>query len=645
MIVAAADLASPPQAAIDAAISTQFIRFNRYLSGGGHTNGAWNGGASIVLAVASHAGNTSADARLLGQIRYTLTPGNEPTANGGYPAQHEKHVTGMFVIVKNTPRIWTQLTAAEKSKIDLIMKATFIASAFTTGDYNPYVKAGGAQCTLDGDFNLHRDWNPNYREGMIGGVLVGMAYFGGPAAAEAVLAGYNHAQFVSQLGSNGLPNTYETFNWKAANPSSQAPAGTVIEDAVRTYRFYGNPLANYTRIYESLANDTYQKTVNAGLNNGAGINGAGMIVSGASTLPNLGLAGMLKEFDSIDANGARSSFIYAYDGYRPHMTNQLSLIVSGYWPKGSAIANNAIARQNIGNTDLWYKAEKGYIGYSKGHSDGFVSSYATLGADYGFTYNRALWEGVLKPYHDLSGGAVPEFAAGSRIETIASTSLRAAASAGAAVTGTLTPGLFGSVLAGPVTADSITWWQVYFDNGLTGWIDRADFSAAPSSEFLTSSPGGAWQNRALAPQSGNFGISFNMRPGSSAMDGITGLSASTAAAYGDLAVAIRFSDAGMVDARNGGTYQAVNPLSYQAGVVYRVVLVVNVVKRTYSATVTPPGGAAVVIASNYSFRTEQAAVTLLGNLAAVASTGSHTTSGVAIQSAPSQPTGLEVIGP
>src|SRR3712207_7277215 len=31
---------------------------------------------------------------------------------------------------------------------------------------------------LDGDTNLGRDWNPNYREGMVGAMLVGAAYFG-----------------------------------------------------------------------------------------------------------------------------------------------------------------------------------------------------------------------------------------------------------------------------------------------------------------------------------------------------------------------------------------------------------------------------------------------------------------------------------
>ncbi|MDP3848981.1 MAG: hypothetical protein Q8Q59_00645 [Luteolibacter sp.] len=637
----ATELASPSAAAVNASISAPFIRFHRNISGGAHTNGAWNGGASITLAVASHAGNTAADSRLLGQIRYTLIAGNEPTSNGGYPAQHEKQVTAMFVIVKNTPHIWSQLSATEKTRIDLIMKATFIASVFTTGDNNPYIKAGTQQYALDGDSNLNRDWNPNYREGMIGGVLVGVAYFGGGSAANAFLTSYSHSQFVADLTANNLPNIHETFNWKAANPSSSAPSGSVIDPAVRTYRYYGYALADFMHIYEELANDTYQGTVNAGLNNGAGINGAGKIVSGAATLPNPGALGMLKEFETGDGGGPRSSLLYAYDGYRPHMSNQLALIVSGLWPKGSAITHAAVARQKIGNIDLWYKAEKGYIGYSKGVSEG-EASYATSGTNYGFVYNRSLWEEVLKPYHD---GADPDpgFAVGSRIETGSSAQVHISASAAALLNGLLPAGSCGTILEGPVTAGGIIWWRAVFDVGAIGWIRTEDFTAAPAAESFTATAGSAWRNLALSPQTGTFVISFNMSCGATGMDGVAGLSATSASAYSDLAVALRFATTGVIDARNGGSYQAAGVLNYAAGVIYRVMLTVNPGYRTYSATVTPAGGSPVVIASSYAFRTEQASVASLANLAALANGGSLTVSGIrfgAQGGPPSTPTGV-----
>jgi hypothetical protein len=390
-------LRSPSQTAVNAAIAAPLISYHRSFAGGAYTNGAWFGGASVVLAAASHAGNTSADARLLQQIRHTLTGGNEICANGGYPAQHERHVTGMLAIAKRTPRIWDRLTVVEKTKADLVMKAGLIASAFTTSNNNPYILANTRQYTLDGDGNVNRSWNPNYREGMVGGMLVGMVYFGGPAATDAILNSYNHGQFVSSLYANGLTNAGRTFNWKAANPTSPAPTGTMIQNAVRYYKYFNSPLSDYAGIYHSLVADTYGKWVNPGLYNGAGINGAGRIYSGASTLPNRGVAGMLKEFDSVDGGGLRSSLRYAYDGFRPHQTNQLVLIVGGYWPKGSAMANAAAARMRVGNTDLWYKLSKSYVDYASGANRGIVGE--AFARDHGFAYVRSIWENVLQPYH------------------------------------------------------------------------------------------------------------------------------------------------------------------------------------------------------------------------------------------------------
>ncbi len=654
--LSAAALQSPSQAAVDASVACQFISYNRNFSGGAHTNGAWFGGASITLAVAAYAGNTSADARLLAQIRHTLTPGNEPTGNGGYPAQHERHVTAMFVIVKNTPRIWDQLTAAEKARIDLIMKATFVADAFTTCDNNPYVKADGTEYALDADDNLNRDWNPNYREGMIGGVLTGVAYYGSPAAAQAVLTNYNHAQFVAELSANNLPNLYETFNWKTANPASKAPSGSTIEAAIDTYKYYGSSLSDYMKIYEALLNDTYSQAVNAGLNNGAGISGGGKIMSGADTLPNKGATGMLKEFDSSDAGGKRSSFTYAFDGYRPHMSNQLALIASGLWQPSAALESKTASRMNIGNTDLWYKAEKGYIGYAKGAVKETVT-YPTYSGSRGFAYNRALWEDVLKPFHGLGSGnpnpdpdpnpdPTPVYPAGTRVTTNAVAELRATASGTGTLLGSMPAGSFGSVLAGPTTADSVEWWQVYFDNGTTGWVNFDNIGPAPASEYLTT-VSGAWQNRAITAQTGTFTISFNMRPAGNNIDALTGVSTSSASAFGNVAAVVRFATTGAIDARNGSAYAAANAFNYSAGVTYRVRMTINVANHTYTATVTAPGGSPVTIANNYAFRTEQASASSLANLAVFAQTGSHTTSGILIEGGaegpPSAPTGLRVV--
>ncbi|HSF32305.1 MAG TPA: fibronectin type III domain-containing protein, partial [Candidatus Tectomicrobia bacterium] len=74
------------------------------------------------------------------------------------------------------------------------------------------------------------------------------------------------------------------------------------------------------------------------------------------------------------------------------------------------------------------------------------------------------------------------------------------------------------------------------------------------------------------------------------MNGVTGLSLDSAGAYTDLAVITAFQTNGMIEARNGSAYAAVNPIPYTANTPYHFRVVVNPQARTYSAYVTPQGG-------------------------------------------------------
>jgi len=387
-------LKSPPQKVVDQAIKSGLFRYNRRCKGGAHTNGAWSGGSLMTLAIAGYGGNASADARLLEQIRHHLQDQHCLSANGGYPAQHERHFTGACTLAKRTPRVWKQLTDEERKKIDLAMAAALVASAYTTSDKS--YAGGGKVTSLDGDGNMNRGWNPNYQEGMIGMMVVGAVYFG-PAKAQKMLDTYDHKALVAELKKAGLDNIHETFTWKAAHPDSAAPTGEQIERNVRGYRYKGLDLGDPMGLYHRLTLNTYGATVHAGLNGGKGLRGAGRIAKGAAGLPNLGKPGMLKEFDSRDAGGARSCTVYAYDGFRPNLTNHIVLIVGGYWRKGPK-ADQCLALMRVGIKDLFYKLENGYISYSKGKAAKRAFDIKTRGWD--FTLTRSLWRDVVKPYHD-----------------------------------------------------------------------------------------------------------------------------------------------------------------------------------------------------------------------------------------------------
>lgn len=385
-----------PQKTVEAAIAVRLMHFNRGFSGGAHTDSGDNGGSPMVLALAAWQGNASADARFLEQIRSgVIAAKSSPSANGGYPAQHELQVYDALAVARMTPRLWNQFTPDEKAKIALVMKAALVGSAFTTSDISGGVKK---PVGIDGNTNFNRGWNPNYREGMFGALIATSAFFGGPAEANRILDSYDHAAFVAQLKAAGLTNTYESFNWKAAHPDSLAPDGPTIAAGIRDYRYEKQPLADLMGLYVKLTDCTYGATVSAGLNGGKGFgdNGAGGLASGAADLPNKGKPGMLAEFASMDAGGPRSSLTYAFTGLRPNLLTHLVLLVGGYWKPGPQ-ADECLARMNVGIPDFFYKLDHGYIDYAKAHGAKKATDAKNCGWSYQLT--QSLWEDVVKPYH------------------------------------------------------------------------------------------------------------------------------------------------------------------------------------------------------------------------------------------------------
>ena len=556
-----AELIVPGQV-IDVAQNAPLARYNRYLSGGAHTHAAWNGGWQIPMALAAWTGDANADAKLLSQIDYNLQGANSISANGGYPAQHELYVTGMYSVLRQSDRFWNDvLTADHRQKIDLVMKAAVIGSAYTTADAT--YASGHQHTTLDGDTNLHRGWNPNFREGMFGNLIQGMVYFGGADAVNDILSNYNHNDFVSQLNAAGLSNTLETFTWAADNPGSGAPDASKIEDHVRNYRFQGQPLMSPFELYEYLTLNTYNRNVSPGLNNGAGQVGSngvrgGMIASGAANLPNVGELGMLTEFQAVDAGGPRSHIGYAYDGFRPNLSNHLAVLIGGYWQDGDA-ADEMLRRMDIGITDLIYKLEHGYYNYAHGRGTSSVFDINRDHWDWSFRTTIPLWAQVLRPYH--FGEAPPPLPEPEPAPPA----------------------------TGPVT--STAGWQSF---GLEG------------------------QHRELII------ITFDATPHAENMDGLLGLSRGEATAWPHLAAIVRFNVAGYIDARYAGAYTSDVDIPYTADETFHVRMVVDPSTQSYSVWITPEGGEEILLAEQYAFRSEQASTDMLDHWALWHSSGSLT---------------------
>jgi hypothetical protein len=117
-----------------------------------------------------------------------------------------------------------------------------------------------------------------------------------------------------------------------------------------------------------------------------------------------------------------------------------------------------------------------------------------------------------------------------------------------------------------------------------------------------------------AEQTGSFEVSFDATPLSDNIDGFTGISAKTPKQASDVAAIVRFNDSGTIDVRNGGSFRADQNLGYSANKVYRVRMVIDVVKKTYSVFVAPLGQPEVLLAKNYAFRSQQAGVQSLAKI-------------------------------
>jgi len=123
-----------------------------------------------------------------------------------------------------------------------------------------------------------------------------------------------------------------------------------------------------------------------------------------------------------------------------------------------------------------------------------------------------------------------------------------------------------------------------------------------------------WLNTPFANQTGTFTATFEATPSQGPpLDVVMALSSGAKTAFGDFACLVRLNQAGKIDARNGGGYEAANDISYEANVKYTFRLVVNVVARTYSIYVTPAGAAEQTVGIDFAFRPTAGAVTNLNN--------------------------------
>ncbi len=298
--------------------------------------------------------------QLLIQIRNTIKGGSEPNAGCGLNGWTHTAVAQAFVLVKKTPEVWNRLSAEEKDRMDWIMKALAVAGHWGYDDANDY------KTSLHCDDNSYKKWNPNHRL-YIFVVLSAAAYFG-PEELNTIYTSFNFEEYMKKFNEYGFTNikaVWTCYDWKTIfekggayiSPKKNKEMGTGT--GVRHPFTYGNiPLSKIADIYSLAAEYNYsEKVIN-------GIEGKSWILNNGKS-PFLGQDGMMKEFNSGDASGKRSSLSYCEENFCSYTVMLLTLKVLGLW-NDSAPCRKMEKLMYVGNEDFLYKNSMGFHSYANG---------------------------------------------------------------------------------------------------------------------------------------------------------------------------------------------------------------------------------------------------------------------------------------
>jgi hypothetical protein len=144
------------------------------------------------------------------------------------------------------------------------------------------------------------------------------------------------------------------------------------------------------------------------------------------------------------------------------------------------------------------------------------------------------------------------------------------------------------------------------------------------------SSSGHWVNAVLSQsQTGSFRVTYDATPSLAKSDSVSGISSEAATAYANTAAAVRFNPSGTIDVRNGSSFTAATRVPYSAGVAYHFILDINVATHRYSAYVVIRS-VQTTLGSNIPFRTEQAGVRSLNNVAWFGTVGGITVCNVTL---------------
>lgn len=362
----------------------------------------------------SSSGQSVKDAALI-QLRSLIKGGNEPFACTGCYWSHAV-VASSFVLIKNTPELYNELTDEEKARMDTLMGALAIAGNWGYNDLNNY-KTGP---DLLGNFG--KSYNPNYRNTYLSAVLSASMYFGADEL-DKIFTGFDYDEYMKKLETYGYTNIIN--RWKNAGKELMENGGACklvggVDDRFQSgqeggsgagvkiaFKYNGMGAGDWVGLFENLVDFTYSyKVINS-----FGVEGEkdyAYIISGAKS-PYIGQMGMMKEFAGSDANGKRSRPSYCYDSFMILATVTANMKMFGGWDSSTEKMRFLDNRMYVGNEDFIFKISEGYMGHSRGSSS---AEYEYTTEPRGYRFTKDIWRNfdmmgnekvTIKTMSDLKG--------------------------------------------------------------------------------------------------------------------------------------------------------------------------------------------------------------------------------------------------
>lgn len=319
---------------------------------------------------------------------------NEPESLGGIGGWTHHVPAHVLLLAKRTRAVWSQLSADEKARADLLMQALALAAHFCLDDDNDYY------LRLDGWSLNHKTWNPNIAEGYADVIVSAALYFGADEL-NAFFKSFDFDAFITRLEAANFQNIKRGWTWTPAIkdlmmhggaiavPADQLLAQGVVSHGAgvrNDFTLNGDPLRDPWLIFRGQALRMFSKVVRTRVEVGDGPVTTSRLLhdaSNAEVSPWEGQMGMFTEFETTDWNGTRTSLQYAYEGAMIVIPTAVTMKLVGAWDtaRGGDLLER---RMGVGMSDLLFKGKEGYMSYSqaKFYETHWEKNLAPMGADF-----------------------------------------------------------------------------------------------------------------------------------------------------------------------------------------------------------------------------------------------------------------------